>query len=139
MKELTMVKKIISLLLAFTLVTSNALAQDGGESSFAQDSLKDITTVAALGGFGAVLGLSTLSFVDEPSEHLRNIVVGAAIGIILGVGVVAFNQAAKSKDFYEENAFRNFDYSDRMNFHAKHQFKSPHEEVLQQVNYTFQF
>ncbi len=61
------------------------------------DSLKDITTVAVMGATGAVLGLSTLSFVEEPKDHLKNILVGGALGIIVGVGFVAYNQANQSK------------------------------------------
>lgn len=84
------------------------MAQDdgagGGDDIFAS-SMTDAITVAAIGGFGAVLGLSTLSFVDEPSEHLKNIVVGGAIGVIVGVGVVAFKQANVSKDLYQDGAF----------------------------------
>ncbi len=132
-------KKLVALLFTFVVLSTSCFAQEGGDSSFAQDSLKDITTVAALGSFGAILGLSTLSFVEEPSDHLKNIVVGAAIGIIIGVGVVAFNQASKSKIFYEENAFKNFDFKDRMSFHASNQFKSKSFDTLQQVNYTFSF
>lgn len=67
-----------------------------------KESLGDLTLVAVAGLSGAVLGLSTLSFVDEPSEHLDNIVVGGALGIIVGVGVVAYLQAVKSEDKYEE-------------------------------------
>ena len=47
---------------------------------------------------GAVLGLSTLSFVEEPKDHTRNIIVGASIGIIFGVGYVAFSQATKTQE-----------------------------------------
>ncbi len=68
------------------------------------DSLKDITTVAVMGATGAVLGLSTLSFVDEPKDHLKNILVGGALGIIVGVGFVAYNQANQSKQVIRNGA-----------------------------------
>jgi hypothetical protein len=55
-------------------------------------------TVVGGGLAGAVLGLSTLSFVDEPKDHTRNIIVGASLGIIFGVGYVAFSQASKTQD-----------------------------------------
>lgn len=78
----------------------------GGEggNEFIQKSLSDLYIVLGAGAGGAILGLSTLSFVDEPSEHLKNIIVGGAIGIIVGVGVVAFRQATSSKQEYEELA-----------------------------------
>lgn len=79
-------------------------------SSFAQNddplldnSMRDALTIVALGSVGAVLGLSTLSFVDEPKDHLKNIVVGGAIGIIVGVGFVAWGQASKSADTYQNS------------------------------------
>ncbi|MDD4975376.1 MAG: hypothetical protein PHY93_13540 [Bacteriovorax sp.] len=66
------------------------------EESIMDDSLRDISTVIGAGAVGAVLGLSTLSFVDSPSEHLKNIAVGGAVGIVIGVGVVIFSQATRS-------------------------------------------
>ena len=60
------------------------------------DSLRDISLVVGAGAVGAVLGLSTLSFVDKPSEHMRNIAVGGALGIVVGVAVVIFSQATRS-------------------------------------------
>ena len=90
-------------LLCFVLVffsTGNSYAQETSGDIFEQ-SMSDAITVGACGGIGAVLGLSTLSFVEEPGDHLKNIVVGGAIGIIIGVGVVAFNQANVSKVLIE--------------------------------------
>lgn len=68
-----------------------------------QDSVKDITTVLVVGAGGAVLGLSTLSFTEEPKNHLRNILVGGALGVIVGVGIVAYNQANSSKSLLIES------------------------------------
>lgn len=53
----------------------------------------DLYIITAAGLSGAVLGLSTLSFVDEPSKHWSNVWTGAAIGIIGGVVYVAYRQA----------------------------------------------
>ena len=58
--------------------------------------------VGGAGAAGAILGLSTLSFVEKPGDHLKNVVAGAAIGIIVGVGVVAYLQATKSHDIYNQ-------------------------------------
>ena len=85
------------------LVTNShqGFAQEGGSTGVLGDSLKDLYTVAGVGVAGSVLGLSTLSFVEEPGENLKNIVTGGAIGIILGVGVVAWRHASRSKDVYD--------------------------------------
>jgi len=64
----------------------------------------DILTVAGAGVGGAILGLSTLSFVDEPSKHLPNIWTGAAIGVIAGVIFVAFNSAQKNSEELQSSA-----------------------------------
>lgn len=90
-----------TLVLIFSMALSqNLFAQDGdagaGGENMIGDSLMDLSIVGACGIGGAVLGLSTLSFVEEPSDHLKNIAVGGAVGIVLGVGIVLFNQATKS-------------------------------------------
>lgn len=96
-----MKKLLLTTLCIFLLIgPSQVEAQDGGGDDIVAQSMNDIITVGALGGIGAILGLSTLSFVEEPSEHLRNVVVGGAIGIIIGVGVVAYKQANASANLY---------------------------------------
>lgn len=92
---------IIILMFVFSAAPHNTQAAD-----IAEDSMKDLGVVLALGGAGAVLGLSTLSFIKVPSKSLRNILVGGAIGIILGVGVVAYSQASKSKGMYETSLIK---------------------------------
>jgi hypothetical protein len=98
------IKKSFLLCLSFFLFLNPlASAQQGGD--ILKETMTDMYIVAGAGLGGAVLGLSTLSFVEEPSEHLNNIIVGGAIGIIIGVGVVAWRQANKSSDLYKQNAF----------------------------------
>lgn len=110
----------ITLCVLVNIVFSQAMAQENGDDNFAQESIKDISTVAGLGAGGAILGLSTLSFVEEPGDHLKNIVVGGAIGIIIGVGVVAWSQANKSRDLYETNVlnYKNFSTDERKSWHT---------------------
>lgn len=100
MKSLSSFKKVLTVFVLGLFLTQSAYAQQDGD--IFQESMTDIVTVAATGLGGAVLGLSTLSFVEEPSEHLNNIVVGGAIGIILGVGIVAWRQANKSAQYYNQ-------------------------------------
>jgi hypothetical protein len=66
------------------------------EDSAIDESLRDFSIVLGAGAVGAVLGLSTLSFVNNPSKHYKNVAVGAAFGIVIGVGVVVFSQVTRS-------------------------------------------
>ena len=113
--------------------------------------MRDAMTVVAMGAAGAILGLSTLSFVEEPKEHLKNIVVGGAIGIILGVGIVAWGQASKSRDSYEQqldegkegaSLLKEFPSYARRNWHRESHasFNLKSQNLTGQVaNYTFSF
>ncbi|PIK16521.1 hypothetical protein [Halobacteriovorax sp. JY17] len=95
--------RLLILLSAITLSFSPCAFAEG-EAGILQESVGDLTTVAAIGLGGAVLGLSTLSFTKEPKDHLKNILVGGAIGIIAGVGIVAWQQATKSKGVIESGS-----------------------------------
>ena len=65
-------------------------------------SARDFGIVAGTTGLGMLFGLSTLSFVKQPEDHLRRILVGGALGIIAGVGVVAYFQAIQGQDLYDK-------------------------------------
>lgn len=143
MSKKSLIKRAVLCLALFSLVNST-FAQDNGGGDILDQSMTDIITVTALGGVGAVLGLSTLSFVNEPKDHLKNIVVGGALGIIIGVGVVAFRQANKSQEVYK-GAFNNvpeFSTKNRLAWHtATHRtfsanIKRPAQNV---ANFNFQF
>lgn len=99
-----MLNRMISLTLILSFLSLPSLAQDAASNEeFLEESKNDLLMVVGGGLGGAILGLSTLSFVDEPKDHTRNILVGASLGIIGGVIFVALNQANRSKDmFYEE-------------------------------------
>ena len=95
------VKKMLSFLLLAAILFQGTTAfavsaPHEGDENIVDDPLRDISMVLGTGAVGAILGLSTLSFVDTPSDHLRNIAVGGAIGIVIGVGVVVFTQATRS-------------------------------------------
>lgn len=98
-------KKLFSLIcitLLFTLSVSTAWAQDGADADllFSQ-STNDLVVVTAWAATGALLGLSTLSFLDDPWSHSKNILVGFSIGTVIGVGFVAFFHANRSEEYYE--------------------------------------
>jgi hypothetical protein len=115
-------KKLICGLFGFYLLLTNlvvvpALAQDG-EDDLIKNTQNDILIVAASGAGGAILGLSTLSFVETPSKHVSNIWTGAALGIIAGVIFVAYNSAQKgSEDLQSSREFNSFD---RIAWHQQH-------------------
>lgn len=100
----TMKKKISLFVIIMTLLcqgpmifavepAASGAAEAGGVMD---DSLRDIGIVLGAGFAGAILGLSTLSFVDVPSAHTKNIAVGGAVGIVLGVGIVVFSQVSRT-------------------------------------------
>lgn len=114
-----------------TLNSALAQEQGGDVEAFVSDTKTDLLIVVAGGLAGAVLGLSTLSFVEEPKKHTRNILVGASIGIIAGVGYVALSQATRSRDMFYQgepeteeepayggvNATRDFNTIARLDWH----------------------
>lgn len=99
--------KLLALFLTLALTVSGqvrAQAAGGGNADpILADTMANVWIVVGTMGGGAILGLSTLSFVDEPSENLDHIVTGGAIGIIIGVGIVGFLQATKSQQLYEQS------------------------------------
>lgn len=106
-------KKLITLFVAFqiflsTAVVNPALAQE--EDDIVKNTQNDIMLVGIAGAAGAVLGLSTLSFMDKPSKHISNIWTGAALGVIAGVIFVAYNSAQKgSEDLQSSSEFNSLE------------------------------
>lgn len=108
-------KKLICALLSLHFFLSTALvnpafAQDEGEDDLLKSTQNDILLVGIAGVGGAILGLSTLSFVDKPSKHLSNIWTGAALGVIAGVIFVAYNSAQRgTEDLQSSSEFNSFE------------------------------
>ena len=98
-KVIVKIQKLAMMLTLFMLVLQPIAAfakEEDGKGGLVDDSLRDMSVVLGVGAAGAVLGLSTLSFVDVPSQHMKNIAVGGAIGIVVGVAIVIFSQASKT-------------------------------------------
>lgn len=49
-----------------------------------------LTTIAVSTGIGGVIGLSTLPFYSTPTSHMSNVVMGAGAGLLLGIGIAAY-------------------------------------------------
>lgn len=124
------------LLLSFVLNTAYSQEEGGQSDALLQDSIKDVYTVVGIGIGGAVLGLSTLSFAEQPKDKLKNIVIGGAIGVILGVGVVAYKHATKTQTVYEEYSLKDFNTNLRLTWHESNfeNYKDPNSP-----SFTYQF
>lgn len=116
------------------------------QNDIVQDSIKDITTVLVMGAGGAVLGLSTLSFTETPKDHLRNILVGGAIGVIAGVGYVAFKQATVGSDVIRGAGLIDLEEDKKFSTYARNSWHQEIQSSLQSapeaetsLMYTFTF
>jgi hypothetical protein len=139
-----MLKKTTILLLLCLLNINTALGQADKDEGLAAASIQDISTVVAIGAGGAILGLSTLSFVEEPGDHLKNVLIGGAIGIIIGVGVVAFKQANLSQEQYINSQGYNepeFETKERLVWHSSQQDQISKNigQKYSQLQYAFSF
>ena len=112
-------KKWLSLALIFQLLTLN-LAFAEPEDDIISSTQNDLVLVGVAGATGAVLGLSTLSFYDEPSTHISNVWTGAAIGVIAGVIWVAYRSATTNQEHLTSEApSEGFSTGERASWHAQ--------------------
>lgn len=118
-------KRFLTILIIsqFTCFQTTA-APELNDSKLLEESVNDMYIVAGGGLGGAVLGLSTLSFVEEPGDHLKNILVGAALGIMGGVAFVGYSTANKGRELYYDGGAINmktpdFATSGRIAWHKK--------------------
>jgi hypothetical protein len=72
-----------------------------GEKSELSGTRKQLATIIFAGLAGAILGLSTMSFYGRPQEHLSNIAIGFAVGVIGGTIVTTYQAATKPYDVYD--------------------------------------
>ena len=140
------VRWIVILVLGLVVALHSHAQEQSGGNDLIKDSVTDISIVVAAGVTGALLGISTLPFVDEPKEHLNNILIGGSIGIILGVGFVAYSQAMKGRSTFQtmQEPAAKFDTNERYTWHrVNHQqatkYLSPGDRDVSAVNYLFTF
>lgn len=90
-------KKFLSLILVLQILcVSTVFAQ--AEDDFVKTTQQDLLIVAGGGIGGAIIGLSTLSFTNQPSKHISNIWTGAALGVIAGVIYVVYDSATRNQE-----------------------------------------
>jgi drug/metabolite transporter (DMT)-like permease len=113
-------KKLTSVFLGLYFFFASAVANSvfaQSDDDIVKSTQNDIMLVGVAGVAGAVLGLSTLSFADEPSKHVSNIWTGGALGIIAGVIFVAYNSAQKGSEDLQSSS--EFNSSERVAWHSK--------------------
>ncbi len=90
---------MMALLGANFLTIGPAYAQDeaGGGASDKDNSPLEareaVGTILVSGLVGGILGLSTLSFYSKPQNHIRNITLGAAAGMLISIVYLTVNAA----------------------------------------------
>ena len=89
--------------------------QEAPNYSLADQTKNDMMVIIAAGVGGAILGLSTLSFVDEPGDHYDNVLTGGAIGLIAGVLYIAYRQAYGPSGIFAYEEIEN----KKLDFHSK--------------------
>lgn len=99
---------LILIILSSLFFFQNAYAQNMGRQM-----KRNVATVffSTLGG--AVLGLSTLSFYGEPQEHTDNITLGAALGMVAGVGYLSYQSQKPLSQSYEYSDFNEWDQKNK--------------------------
>jgi hypothetical protein len=127
--------KVFFYMLLVFLFNQNAFSEGGKDGELFEDGMQDISIVMGTAAGGAILGLSTLSFVEKPKEHLKSIVVGGAMGIILGVAIVGYISANKSKDLYFEGVETTTGYNQNLKFKTIDRISWHHEESLAENNF----
>lgn len=82
-----------------------AQAQAAQEKAELKGTRKQLATIVFAGLAGAILGLSTLSFYGRPQDHLSNIAVGFALGVIGGAIMTTYKAATKPYEVYDVSGF----------------------------------
>ncbi|MBS1983462.1 MAG: hypothetical protein JST16_04760 [Bdellovibrionales bacterium] len=83
---------------AFAQGAAPAPAPSSGSSGTPDFDARDsVGTILIAGLAGGILGLSTLSFYDKPQDNIRNITIGAGIGMIAAAIYLTANVATNTK------------------------------------------
>lgn len=143
----TMYKKIIPVLLSFSmilplqsfasstepmLIAQQAQGLTTEERAELTGTRKQLATIIFAGLSGAILGLSTLSFYGRPQDHLSNIAIGFAFGVIGGVTFTTYKAATKPYEAYDIS--KNFD--DESSLRAQTQARA---EYQPKISWSWEF
>ena len=142
--------RLLSMVLVLILSLPVWAAEDDvalSNDPMVKQTVNDVGIVVGAGVAGAIIGLSTLSFYQKPKEHWKNITIGGAIGVIVGVGAVAYLQATRSQsiedeaDEEEEARLKSpieFSTLARSNWHDENH-ESHNSKLASAFNYSFTF
>jgi len=78
----TLRRSLAACLLLSSLVAPAAYAQTEPGVPSSLEPRQAVGTILMAGLVGGILGLSTLSFYEMPQDNIRNITIGAGVGII---------------------------------------------------------
>ncbi len=83
---------------------ANGSASADGQASGLSGTRKQIAIIIFSGLAGGILGLSTLSFYGRPQDHLSNIALGFAVGIISGTIYTSYKAATRPYETFDTNS-----------------------------------
>jgi hypothetical protein len=118
-------KNLIVVILLSIGISSTSFAQSRSFTA-TEAPRKNFTTIIFAGLGGAILGLSTLSFRGRPQDHMDDIAVGFAVGIIAGALYTSYIAATEPEKFYgfEPNAFDRYVKRDSIVSRSQGDFKT---------------
>lgn len=88
-------KKLLLIPTLIVLLQAPIWAQGSGDDKINPlDTRKAVGNILLSGLFGGILGLSTLSFYDQPQDNIRNITIGAGAGMIAAALYLTFHVAS---------------------------------------------
>lgn len=88
----------LGLALAMALPLRPAHAADAAPAAGGPfDARETMGTILVGGLVGGILGLSTLSFYEKPQDHIQNITIGAATGMIITTLYLTFSMASSGR------------------------------------------
>lgn len=86
-----MLRTALFVAILFAFAPSRASAQQGGQFPPGMQPREAVGGILMAGLVGGILGLSTLSFYERPQDNIRNITIGAGIGMIAAALYLTYN------------------------------------------------
>ena len=124
----------IYILLVLTLFSQRVFSKENILESTIETGKSDLAVIGISSGIGTVLGFSSLAFIDT-SKKSTPVLLGAALGGIVGLGIVAWGHANSPKQYYSENP--EFNTELRRDWHEQKYFELLPETCLSAISYNF--